>query len=190
MGLAQLTLKATDPEDGAYFINKTLTRIHGYLHRHDKHNIGLNFDAQHIRLYAEDKAELAALLADDAVKFDVERQIFNADWQVIDGTIRLYKRMHPINDIKEKARRKIKHLCDKGFIKKDDKKAIENKRRELLTQYKNHPVSTKKHFIINTQIKRFTIWVLAVHIHSTEFAQKRFNSYGLLSKQYEKIESD
>jgi hypothetical protein len=180
MSVTQLTLKITDPEDGAFFINKVLTRIHGYLRQQQKDSIGLNFNSQHIYVYAQNKAELDALLANDAIKFDIERQIFSVAWEEINGQIKLCQRVRPLSDvaISRKIRRKIEYLSAKFSL---DKIAAEQKRRELVTYYKTKKdAAFERYFLIKQKDKRFTVWVKTVSVDNADFAGQCFNSYGLI----------
>ncbi|MCK5536696.1 MAG: type I-F CRISPR-associated endoribonuclease Cas6/Csy4 [Thiomargarita sp.] len=186
MSVHKLILEVTDPEDGAYFINKALTRIHGYLHRHGKNNIGLWFQNDTIILYASELIELEQILADNALVHDVNRHIFSAKFEQTDTEITLCKRRRLVNnsDINRKINGIIGYIKAKVKLSSED---IETKRQELLERYKqakNNVTSDNKYFVIKTREKRFTIWVKPICIQNQDFVRQRFNSYGLLIANY------
>jgi len=183
MPVHKLTLEVTDPEDGAFFVNKALTRIHGYLHNHNKDNIGLWFQADTIILYANELSELEQILADDALIHDVNRHIFTSKFEQTDAEITLCKRIRPVCDVQRKVRDRIRYIKGKKNKFGMDTEAIEAKRRELLKYYAKQVEGVKhKYFVIKTTEKRFTIWVKPVRICNDDFAQQKFNSYGLIGK--------
>ncbi len=180
MPLYKLVLEVTDPEDGAFFINKALTRIHGYLHRYDKSNIGLYFQRNTITLYASELSELEQILADDALIHDVNRHIFSSKFEQTGVEITLCKRIRPVSDVQRKVRERIHHIKNKFGLGAE---TIETKRRELLKYYAEQVENvTHKYFVIKTREKRFTIWVEPVRIQNQDFAKQWFNSYGLIGK--------
>ncbi|MFK5969544.1 MAG: type I-F CRISPR-associated endoribonuclease Cas6/Csy4 [Candidatus Marithrix sp.] len=180
MSVHKLVLEVTDPEDGAYFVNKALTRIHGYLHRHDKNNIGLYFQRDMIMLYASKLNELERILADEALIHDVNRHIFSAKFEQAEAEITLCKRIRPIYDVQRKVRNKMRYIKKKFNLISED---IETKRRELLEYYnKRAENASKKYFVVKTREKRFTIFVKPVRVQNHDFAELKFSSYGLLRK--------
>ncbi|MDM8565032.1 type I-F CRISPR-associated endoribonuclease Cas6/Csy4 [Candidatus Halobeggiatoa sp. HSG11] len=180
MSVHKLTLEVTDPEDGPYFVNKSLTRIHGYLHRHDKNNIGLYFQRDKIMLYASELSELEQILADEALVHDVRRHIFSAKFEQADAEITLCKRVRTIYDVQRKVREQIRYIKKEFKLSAED---VETKRRKLLEYYNEQAENgSKKYFVIKTKEKRFTIFVKPIHVKSDDFVRQIFNSYGLLRK--------
>jgi len=180
MSVHKLVLEVTDPDDDAYFINKSITRIHGYLHRHNKNNIGLYFQRDKIMLYASELSELEKILADDALVHDVNRHIFSAKFEKTDGEITLCKRVRQIYDVQRKVRERICYIKKEFKLSAED---VETKRRKLLEYYNERAENaSKKYFVVKTTEKRFTIFVKLVRVQNDDFDEQKFNSYGLLRK--------
>jgi len=180
MSVHKLVLEVTDPDDDAYFINKSITRIHGFLHKYDKNNIGLYFQRDKIMLYASELSELERILADEALVHDVNRHIFSAKFEKTDGEITLCKRVRTIYDVQRKVRERIRYIKKEFKLSAED---VETKRRKLLEYYNERSSSVDyKYFVIKTREKRFTIFVKPVHVKNQEFTRQIFNSYGLIRK--------
>ena len=99
-----LLLKITDPEDGTYFINKALNRLHGYM-RHSNDRFAMIFSRTTITLYSLDENLLQTLLDNKAMAVDIKRGIFTAQISAVTtAAIPVFMRVHDISSEQKLAR--------------------------------------------------------------------------------------
>lgn len=185
-----LTLNITDHEDAGYFTNKTLNKLHGYI-RHENIKLAIFFTTQYIKIYASSELELASLLQNEAVSFDIKRHIFTADiTEVTDTQIRVFKRMHnTLYKVNKKVKEQLDYYQGKETVKNKNtkqpslsKEALKEIKPTLIKHYQKRLQQQKNrhYFIVKNKEKRFTIWVEVRSFKVADFNQTEFNSYGLI----------
>jgi hypothetical protein len=178
-----ITLTLDDPEDANYFINKTLNKLHGYI-QNQQIKLAIFFNRQSINIYANDASSLETLLKNEALVFDIRRNIYTAKLNtVVDTHIKVFKRVrNGKTRIKYKVNQQIEYCKRQGFIDKKDNNALHQERHKLTEDFKNKYQQKEglPYFIIKNQDKRFTIWLEVREIAVKCFSDTQFNSYGLL----------
>ena len=198
-----LTLNIDDPDDAAYFINKTLNKIHGYI-QHEAVKLALFFTFKYIKVYSDKKETLLDLLENKAVCFDIKRNIFEAELStVMDEKILVFKRIHNIiYDVNKKVKKRINYYVKTHYNKEEnqnknkanednqkklsiqDQSELDEKEKELKVYYKNQRQQQKNekypYFIVKNEKHRFTLWIKVQEINVSDFPNMNFNSYGLI----------